>query len=139
METYETTSDQWDMFVCYLLEFTSQEPEKGPVTEIYKSQPSVPVVLVFNSLVCTILFAVVAFVPWSSYGKAKHLMWRSYFFHGVGAGLFFALGNSLWYYCVSNHLIGNYYYFAFILMPHSIISNNGLGRVEFLGHALALD
>lgn len=69
-----------------------------------------PIILIFNSVVTSILFALAAFVPWSEMAKRDTgLQWKKYLPHAIGAGLFFALGNTLWFYTISKHLLGTYH------------------------------
>jgi hypothetical protein len=101
-------------------------------------QPSVPVVLILNSLVCTTLFGLAAFLPWPGTGSVKEepFAWRPYLLHGLGVGLFFAFANTLWYYCVSNNLLGNH--FLHLNFTRSIIHDHRTGSMVFVGHAPTL-
>jgi hypothetical protein len=98
---------------------------------------SIPVILAFESLVCVGLFAIASFVPWTQQAKFDQgLQWTKWFGYAIGAGLFFAVGNSLWFYSLGR-LSGN----TKILIHtnlFSCVSRCCLWNVVFLGHVSAL-
>lgn len=69
---------------------------------------SVPIILIFNALVALIFFFVAAFFPREDtpMNRRDKLDWRAYAPYAAAAGLFFAVGNMLWFYTISRGLPG---------------------------------